>query len=291
MQTEETIPNLIRNFLRDCRARHLAPGSIDFYADKLDYFQRFCDENKIGLVQAVTPDTLRDYLLSIESHNPGGRHAIYRAVRAALRWYENEYEPEGYKNPTKKVKAPRVPETILEPVEGDVVEMMLGTCKADWYGVRDKAIILLLIETGVRAHELIDLNLTDIDLITGDISVRQGKGRKPRTVFLGKRGKRAVRAWVKLRGQKEGPLFINRYKERFAYDGLREIMQTRGHQLGIKPPPLHSFRRAFALNCLRGGMDVFTLQRLMGHTDLSTLKWYLAQTTDDLRESYTAATQ
>lgn len=291
MQTQETIDNLVKNYLRDCRARRLAPGSITFYSDKLAYFQKFCQRESIELVQAVTPDTLRDYLISIEHHRPGGQHALYRAVRACLRWFEAEYEPEGYKNPTHKVKAPRVPEDILEPVADDTVAMLIETCTANWYGIRDKAIILTLIETGVRSHELIALNVPDFDAVTGDMVIRQGKGRKPRMVFVSRKGKRAIRAWAKLWGKDDGPLFVNRYKERFGYDGLREIMQTRAATLGIKPPSLHSFRRAFALNCLRGGMDVFTLQRLMGHSDLTTLRRYLAQTTEDLREGYIAAMQ
>lgn len=291
IETQETIENLIKNYLRDCRARRLSPGTVRFYDEKLVYFQNFCNREAIEQVQAVTPDILRAYLISVEHHKPGGQHCLYRAVRSLLRWYEAEYEPLGYKNPTHKVKAPRVPEDILEPVPDDVVEMLLDTCKSDWYGVRDRAIITVLFESGLRSHELIALDVPDFDMVTGDLLIKQGKGRKPRIVFVTRQGKRKVRAWVRLWGKDSGPLFVNRYRDRFAYDGLREIMQTRAHLLGITPPALHSFRRAFALNCLRNGMDIFTLQRLMGHADLSTLRRYLAQTTEDLREGYIAATQ
>jgi integrase/recombinase XerD len=73
------------------------------------------------------------------------------------------------------------------------------------------------------------------------------------------------------------------------YGGLRQIIRRRAEKAGIDPPPLHAFRRAFALASLRGGMDVYSLQRLMGHADLSVLRRYLAQTEADLQAAHERA--
>jgi len=70
------------------------------------------------------------------------------------------------------------------------------------------------------------------------------------------------------------------------YGGLRAILTRRAERTGINQASYHSFRRAFALNCLKNGMDVYTLQKLMGHADLQVLRRYLIQTEGDLREGH-----
>ncbi|NLD74867.1 MAG: site-specific integrase, partial [Chloroflexi bacterium] len=70
------------------------------------------------------------------------------------------------------------------------------------------------------------------------------------------------------------------------YESLRDIVRRRAEQAGVEPPTLHSFRRAFALLSLRNGVDVYSLQRLMGHADLTVLRRYLAQTTEDVQNAH-----
>ena len=128
------------------------------------------------------------------------RHAAYRTIRAFLYWYEDEVEPDGWKNPIRKVKAPKLSEPPLEPVTFNVVSQMANTCK---HGIftrdRDAAILLCLLDTGARANEFLNINLDDINQARRDILIRQGKGRKPRTVYIGKRSKRALRRYLKHR--------------------------------------------------------------------------------------------
>jgi len=72
--------------------------------------------------------------------------------------------------------------------------------------------------------------------------------------------------------------------EPLTYDGLRQIIQRRSKLAGLKKEPtLHDFRRQFALSMLNNGVDIFALHRLMGHKDISILRRYLAQTTEDIR--------
>lgn len=70
------------------------------------------------------------------------------------------------------------------------------------------------------------------------------------------------------------------------YGGLRAIRTRRARLAGVKAPSLHSFRRAFAINMLRAGVDVFSLQKLMGHANLQVLRRYLAQTTEDIAQAH-----
>ncbi len=163
---------------------------------------RYCEAQVITQIGEITPNIIRLYLLWHEEtgHNPGGLHAAFRVLRTFLLWYENEVEPEGWKNPIRKVKAPKLAEEPLEPVEIKDVIAMAETCTAgSFLDYRDRAILLFLLDTGARARELLKINLEDINLINGAILIREGKGRKPRTVFLGRISRKAVRVYLKNR--------------------------------------------------------------------------------------------
>ena len=101
-------------------------------------------------------------------------------------------------------------------------------------------------------------------------------------VFIGRTTRRAMRAYPRLCHESSPALFISKVQERLTSDGLRLLLERRAKRakLGNKPK-LHGFRRAFALNMLLSGVDIFVLQMLMGHPDLQILRRYLAQNDED----------
>ena len=224
--------------------------------------------------------------LEATGHNKGGRHACYRSLKTFLYWWEEELEPEGWKNPIRKVKPPKLPVEQLEPAELDDIKSMIAICDRTFHGLRDKAILLSLLDSGARAQEFLEIEIDDLNWTTGSTLIRHGKGAKFRTVFLGKKSRRAVRAYLRCRSDDCHALWITKNGERLTYSGLRSIMRRRASQVGIETPSLHSFRRAFALNMLRAGVDIFSLQKLMGHADLQVLRRYLAQTDEDTLEAH-----
>ena len=173
----------------------------------------------------------------------------------------------------------------LEPVAFKTVSLMLDTCGLNTFtGFRDKAIILFLLDTGVRASELLSINIEDINQAHGDILIRHGKGHKPRYVYIEKHSKRALRKYLTKREDDNPALWVTipRYdSRRINYDGLRAIIVRRAKQAGVIAPSLHDFRRAFALSMLRSGTDIFTLAKLMGHKGIHVLQRYLKQTNED----------
>lgn len=274
-------------FLVDRKAQNLSNGTISFYRKKLLLLTEFCETQAISKVSQLTPDVLRRWLmwLATRGHNPGGIHACYRTLRTFARWYWQETDQAG-NPPTAKVKAPKVAIELLEPVELPQVDALLSACDSTFAGFRDRAIFLTLLDTGARANELLNLDLDDCNLATGESIIRRGKGGKSRTVFFSQATRRAIRAYLKNRSDNLPALFVTEAGTRLTYWGLRTMLTRRAKQAGIEPPTLHSFRRAFALGALRAGVDVFSLQTLMGHADLQVLRRYLAQTTDDLREAH-----
>jgi site-specific recombinase XerD len=268
-------------FLTDRKASGKTAGTVRNYRDELRKFITYCDAQAVKYIHELTADLLRRFLLSLaETHNAGGVHAYYRTLRAFLRWIEfEEVMPPEWRNPIRKVKPPKVPEHILEPVGLEDVNALIDACRSGKHAERDKAVFLLLLDTGVRARELCNINLSDVDM--GTITIQKSKSGKPRTVYFGRKTRRAMRAYLRTRKDNHPALFVTEHGDRLSYAGLREILRRRARDAGIAEPTLHQFRRAFALNYLRNGGDVFTLQKLMGHSDLSVLKRYLKLTDQD----------
>lgn len=278
----------IEAFLIERKSQNLSNGTLIFYKRKLDYFINFCDTQLIKTIDQITPDVIRRYLLLLEekNHAPGGIHACYRALKAFLFWFEDEYEPDNWKNPIRKVKSPKVPKEPLQGIQIDDFNKLVDVCEKNFYGERDKAILHILLDTGIRASELINLKIDDLDAITGNLLIRQGKGRKPRTVFIGKKSRKQIRSYLKKRKINSNALFISHYGEKLTYAGLRAIIIRLANKANINIPGLHDFRRTFALNLWKKGIDLETIARLMGHTSLQVLWVYLKPTNQDLNNAY-----
>ena len=291
MRNQDMIRKWIDAFIRDCRVRDLSPFTVEYYRAQLAAFEAFTRAQDVTTIPAISPDLIRAYLLQLEAtgHNAGGRHAKYRAVRVFLNWYQAEAEPEAWTNPVTKVKPPKVAHEPIEGVSVADVKAMLRACPDSFIGLRDRAIILCLLDTGARAREFLSLDVGDVDTIAGDVILRKTKNRKPRTVFLGRRSRRALRAYLKQRTDQSAALWITSQGERLAVSSLQGMLERRARSAGIPKPSPHDFRRGHALMMLRAGTDVITLARLMGHSSLEVLTRYVKQTTDDLHAAHAKA--
>lgn len=276
-------------FLRDGKMRGLSAFTVEFYRAQLQTFVTYCKSESVTEVLDLTPDLLRGFMLMLETkgRNEGGRHGAFRSVRVFLRWYEVETEPEAWANPIRKVHPPKVTHEPIKGVPLDHVKKMLDTCGDNFTGVRDRAILLCLLDTGARAREFLSLNLDDVDFVSGAVDIRKGKGKKSRTVFIGKRSRKALRAYVRLRGDSDPALWVtNNGGTRLAVASLRQVLTRHADLAGVPVASAHDFRRAFALALLRAGVDIFSIQKLMGHADLEILRLYLAQDTEDTRRAH-----
>ena len=263
----------IESFLIDRQTAGLSKHSLRFYRNHFNPFITYCNANSLTLIQQISSDYLRRYFLAYsETHTPGGVHGSFRTLRAFFHWLTNEeVMPAEWKNPMKKIRPPKVNIEPLEPISIGDIKALIDTCRhGQFTGERDQAIFLFLLDTGARAQELCDINIEDADLNTGTVIIRCGKGGKTRTVFLGRKTRRALRSYLRSRPlHSSRTLFVSVSGEGLTYSGLRLLLDRRAKlaKLGTKPT-LHDFRRAFALNMLRNGVDIFALQRLMGHSGM-----------------------
>jgi site-specific recombinase XerD len=166
---------------------------------------------------------------------------------------------------------------------------MLKVCGKNFTGIRDRLILLILLDTGLRASELLALNFENVNPVTGILQIMHGKGDKFRVVYLGRRSRMVLRSYYQKIKHHEGALIIGIHGERLEYTGLRQVLRRRAKTAGVVYQSPHSFRRLFALTMLRNGIDVFSLQLLMGHADLQMLRRYLKQAGSDLQEAHNQA--
>jgi site-specific recombinase XerD len=205
-----------------------------------------------------------------------------------------------WRNPARKVKVCLPKIEALDPISLDDFNKLLAVCERKTLaGERDRALLMLLLDTGARKAEVTALTLDDIDLATGSVQIRKGKGGKARTVFIGATARRAMLAYLRqreaflaylARTNKTKPteaLWVGSLDgKKLNQDGIRQILRRRAGDAGIPEPSPHSFRRAFALNSLRNGMNILALQRLLGHADLSVINRYVKLLDGDLRSAH-----
>lgn len=283
-----TLQMAAQSYILDCQSRALSPATVAFYQKKLAPFLAFLKAHNVTEPHGITPALVRAYLVELQrAHNPGGAHCHFRAMRAFLRFLVAEGDLAA--SPLANVKPPKTPHAMLDPVPLDVVSKMLKQCTGR-NGDRDAAIILTLLDSGLRAAELVALDVGDVDMASGRVVVKHGKGDKARVVFLGAKARKAILRMLKTRdAAPTSPLWLTDDGERLGYWGLRQVLRRRAAAAGVPEPSAHDFRRAFALLSLRGGCDVYALQRLMGHADLTVLRRYLAQTESDLQAAHAKA--
>ena len=221
-------------FIIDRKARGLTENTLLFYTRKLKQFNEFLESQAVTRLSQVDTNLIRQYLLWMETtgHNPGGVLTAFRAVKSFLLWYETETEEI---TPIHKIKTPRVDMDPLEGVSLETVKRMVKACEhGTLTGDRDAAILLGLLDTGARAREFLSINRADTNPATGNVLIRTSKNRKPLTVYFGKTTRNAIRRYLSYRNDDNPGLWITRTGDRLTYTGLREIIQRRAKDAGIK---------------------------------------------------------
>jgi site-specific recombinase XerD len=269
-------------FLLDCEARRLTPKTLSFYQQRLI---PFFDYLTVESIHEITAVHIRAYIVELQRRNlsDSTQHAFARSIRAFLNFCIREEWLE--KTPMDKVKMPKRDKKILPALDPSDANELLKHAHTE----RDKAVLLCLLDTGCRAAEFCNLNGGDVDIKTGAVRIIGGKGGKDRVTFLGSRSRKQLLRYYAERGMPgiDEPVWIS-YNggNRLTLSGLQQLLYRIGEQAGIKNCGPHTFRRTFALWSLRSGMNIFALQQLMGHSDLSTLKKYLALVERDLQDAH-----
>lgn len=282
--TDFKLSDALSIYLLDQRANQHSPRTIDNYKRQLTPFVEWLNEQDVHYLGAVASTHVRLYILHCRER--GLADTSVNTAARSLRAFFNFCVREEWlsKSPMDKMKMPKLPKKLPTAMTKENVKILIKSAENE----RDRAMILFLLDTGLRSSEFCSLDAGDIDVGTGRVLVRSGKGAKDRIVYIGAKTIKSLIRYYASRGvpEKYEPVWLSgKVRQRLTKYALAQILERYTKKLGFACNP-HELRRTFATMCLRAGMDILTLQRLMGHSDITVLKHYLLLLDEDLESAH-----
>ncbi|MBC7264763.1 MAG: tyrosine-type recombinase/integrase [Chloroflexi bacterium] len=300
------LTTLIEGFRLFCLAEGKQVTTMRWYMGKLKVFVNYLQaQNLPTSATEITTTHLRAFLVHLRENvkadennpmkptqdkqlSPKTIQGYARTLKVFFSWLARE----GYLRDDlgRLLKIPSAPKVIVETLSDSQIKQLLSTvdCRTP-RGFRDYCIILVLLDTGVRLSELVNLQLKDLDLERGVFKV-MGKGAKERLVPFGAKVKTALWKYVhKFRPEPFHPnignLFLQSNGQPLTSDQvyrlIRNYARTAGIE-GVRCSP-HTLRHTFAKNFLINGGDLFTLQKILGHSSLDVVRIYVELTSEEVQ--------
>lgn len=208
----------------------------------------------------------------------------------------------GFPHVVKAVEKPRFREPHIIPYKHEEIKALVRAAEwtAVWYtsdgrqtrsrrptARRDVAMILTLLDTGLRVSEFCSLTMRDYTSNTGQLHIRHGKGDKSRFVYAGNRAQKAIwRYLLQRKGMRPNdPLFASKTEGEMERNNVRHTLNAIAKNAGVTGVHPHRFRHTFAIEFLRNGGNVFELKRILGHEKLATVEIYLELAATDIQRA------
>jgi len=250
------LAELLESWQLALHAEHKAPGTLRNYRMGVTLFLRWCAhtgrpaELTRASVQAFTAALLAD----------GAEPATAKARQLALKRFAAWLAAEGEipDNPLIGLRPPQTDTKVTESLDDEQLRLLIKACHGkELIDRRDEAIVRLMAETGMRAGELIALDVGDVDLRRGLVTIRRGKGGKGRVAPFGPQTAAAIDRYLRMRRThrlaRAGPLWVGGGGKTFGYHGLNVTLRARAEVAGIKGFHLHLMRHTAATRWLRHG--------------------------------------
>ncbi|MEU1205495.1 tyrosine-type recombinase/integrase [Nocardia sp. NPDC005825] len=290
----DNLRELKDDFATELRRRNRSKNTIDGYLVRIDYFIEFLDENELP---TVAPEVTRDHVGAfIESllTRPNKRtgkplsaeyaRSHYRALQQFFKYLAAEDIING--DPFDRMTLPDAPERLVPVPADDALRALLSECAgADFYDLRDTAIIRFFTDTGCRAGEVAALSIDDLDFVENTALV-VGKGRRPRVVPFGDKTRTALRKYLRARAKHpkaktdETAVWLGNLG-RVTDHGIRQMLERRAAAAGIDHVHPHLFRHWFAHTWLANGGQEQDLMMLAGWRSRQMLDRYGKSVADE----------
>ncbi len=264
----------------------LSSNTLEAYRNDIKKFQDYLEENGKGITDFNKIDLISylNHLRDIGNQTPTIARSL-SAIRGLCRFMLLE----GIiaEDPVENLSAPRGWRHLTGVLSLEEVFSLMEKPEGKTLSLRDRAILELLYSSGLRASEIINLKIDDINFEAGFIRVA-GKGSKERVVPLNERAMETIKRYIQelrpilLKKKVDGNLFIGRGGKPMTRQRLWQIIKLYAKGLRAKVSP-HTLRHCFASHLLEAGADLRTLQKMLGHSDISTTQIYTMVTPERLK--------
>ncbi|MDQ0168201.1 tyrosine-type recombinase/integrase [Bacillus horti] len=276
----------IDEFINERKFMNVSEHTIRRYEQQFNQFNNYMTENEVINVEEVTSNHVKSFLMNFQNDAPSTRNSRIRTLKSFFNFmFSCEVIIEA-KNPMKKISYVRE-DVQIEVFSDEQIRQMLAYYRRlkgrdkSFFAYRDHTIIIFLLATGVRLGEMCNLKWSDVDLDTGTIVVF-GKKRQSRSIPITDKLTKellAYKHYVDNHFRFEPQyVFTNSLNHKMTTSAGKQIFQRLKAIMNFKNCRLsaHTFRHSFAHRCLMAGMDVFTLQKLLGHSKLDMTMRYVA---------------
>ena len=275
--------------------RHKSLNTVESYKRDVTQYISYLDGTGVTDISSTTKTTVLSYLLYLQKE--GRASSTVSRTLASLRSYYLFMMQNGVvkSNPTSNLEAPHVEKKIPKILSGEEVELLLEQPKnCDNKGIRDKAMLELLYATGIRVSELINLDVSDVNVPMS--FVRCNGGKKERIIPMGHQAKDALENYINnvrkymVRDENETALFVNCSGARLSRQGFWKLIKYYQHIAGIETDITpHTLRHSFAAHLLENGADLHSIQEMMGHADISSTQVYSRMMNSKIKDVYAKA--
>lgn len=201
-------------------------------------------------------------------------------LSAFFQWLQQEEHIT--KNPCMNIQPIKYTDKVRLPFSTVEIDALRFACRT----AKERAIIEVLLSTGVRVSELAGLRLEDVNFNNLSIHVKKGKGSKERTVYMNDLARTHLQAYLTEKGALDGNLFLNIKHEPLNPGGVRHILNEIGRRAKVNNVHPHRFRRTFATGLASRGMEIQEIQKLLGHTNINTTLNYVYTSDEKAHASY-----
>lgn len=284
---------LWEHFYYHLRIKRRSKTTLHFYRTTQRALNRYAAEG--GSLpenpQNVAVMDLRRFLTWLEGQGlaAGGIHAHVRSLKALFGWAKREELLPG--DPSVRLERPTLPKRRLPAMDAERISLLLTAARKTDQPLRDVAVLLTFFDTGVRLEELITLRRDDVRAEKGLLRVI-GKGDRERPVPIGTRALTAINAYLlrerQARHEGVSQLFLGRRGLPMTRSCISILLSRLSDQAGLTRAQTtpHTFRRGFAVEFLRNGGDVFSLQQILGHSSLEMTRRYVTFLDEDLKAAH-----
>lgn len=258
------------------------------YNNDILKFIKYLNEKKLRDINKINKNTIRLFFLDLKNKDLSNR-TIGRYYSSLNSFFKYLLEHEKInKNPLELIEYPKYTKKVPEHLFDSKMEELLNVNYGNdlRIGARNKLIVYLLLDSGVRVSELINIKINDIDIEERVIKVF-GKGSKDRYVFFTNKTREMLNNWLVYRNElaHNDYLLVNYKGEKLTARSIQYIIKKMGDMIGVDIHP-HILRHTFATDLLNRGADIRMIQELLGHENLDTTQIYTHVSNNHIKEVY-----